>query len=442
MAEKMASLIQKSEINRTFEPKAKRSYMLNFIDLFAGAGGLSEGFIRAGFIPLAHIEMDRYACDTLKTRAAFHWLKENNQLQKYKKYLYEKQEKEDGRKLWEQVPKSVIDTVIQSEIGEKTIAELFKKVDNLIGSNQVDIIVGGPPCQAYSVVGRARDPQKMENDPRNFLYKYYIRFLKRYSPEMFVFENVPGILSAQNGEHFENIIKGINKAGYVVKYEKLKASDYGVLQNRERVIIIGWKKKLTMKYPDLKKEDNPYKIIPDLFSDLPARQQGEGILTEAVQYIAPISEYLKKSHIRNGWDFTTQHIARPHNPTDLEIYRRAINLWLKNKVRFNYATLPPELQNHNNKHSFLNRFQVVDPVCCHTVVAHIAMDGHYYIYPSLEQIRSITIREAARLQSFPDDYYFEGSRSAAFKQIGNAVPVVLAHKIAEEIKVQFANGLQ
>ena len=408
--------------------------MLNFIDLFAGAGGLSEGFIRAGYTPLAHIEMDKYACDTLKTRAAFHWLKTNRQLRKYKKYLSEKQEKEDGSKLWEQVPKSVIDTVIQSEIGEKTIAKIFEKVDVLIGNKQVDIIIGGPPCQAYSVVGRARDPQNMENDPRNFLYKYYIRFLKRYNPKMFVFENVPGILSAQNGIHLENIKKGIDKAGYVVELKKLKASDYGVLQNRERVIIIGWKKGLDMKYPELKKENNPYKIIPDLFSDLPSRQQGEGGLTETVKYAAPITKYLKQTHIRNGWDFTTQHIARPHNSTDLEIYRRAINLWLNKKERLNYAKLPAQLQNHNNKHSFLNRFQVVDPVCCHTVVAHIAMDGHYYIYPSLEQIRSITIREAARLQSFPDDYYFEGSRSAAFKQIGNAVPVVLAHKIAEKLK--------
>ncbi len=415
---------------------------LNFIDLFAGAGGLSEGFIRAGYTPLAHIEMNNYACDTLRTRAAFHWLKSNNQIKKYEEYLHEKKEKEDGRKLWGQVPSSVISSVIQSEIGEKTIDELFTKVDNLIGDKTVDIIIGGPPCQAYSVVGRARDPKNMADDPRNYLYKYYIKFLERYTPKMFVFENVPGILSAQNGVHFNDIIQGIRSAGYIVDKKKLKASDHGVLQNRERVIIIGWQEGLNVRFPDFEKEENPYTILPDLFSDLPIRQQGEGALTEIVGYTAPASKYLRKYHIRNGFDFTTQHIARPHNPTDLEIYRRAISLWLDKKVRLNYATLPAELQNHNNKTSFLNRFQVVDPTCCHTVVAHIAMDGHYYIYPSLEQIRSITIREAARLQSFPDDYYFEGSRSAAFKQIGNAVPVVLAEKIAEKLKEQLAYGLQ
>ena len=125
----------------------------------------------------------------------------------------------------------------------------------------------------------------------------------------------------------------------------------------------------------------------------------------------------------------------------------AVDWWLKDKKRLDYSKVPEEWQMHKNTESFLNRFQVVDPFgCCHTVVAHIAMDGHYYIYPNLnptvENARSITVREAARIQSFPDDYYFEGSRTAAFKQIGNAVPVVLAYKIAAEIKKQFAHELQ
>lgn len=407
------------------------AYTFNFIDLFAGAGGLSEGFIRAGFTPIAHIEMNKYACDTLRSRMAYHYLKQHNRLEEYIKYLKEKQEGESGQKLWEKVPDEVIDSVINKEISDETLADIFIKVDKLKGNKQVDFIIGGPPCQAYSIVGRARDPKNMKKDPRNFLYKYYLQFLKRYEPKMFVFENVPGILSAQNGIHLENILKGIDKAGYKIELKKLKASDYGVLQNRERVIIVGWRKELNLKYPELEKEENPYKILPDLFSDLPERQQGEGSLTDIVQYVAPATGYLQQSKVRNSLDFTTQHIARPHNLIDLEIYKRAIKLWLEKKARLNYADLPPELQKHNNKQAFLNRFQVVNHEgCCHTVVAHIAMDGHYYIYPSLKQIRSITVREAARIQSFPDDYYFEGSRTAAFKQIGNAVPVILAEKIA------------
>lgn len=416
--------------------------ILGFIDLFAGAGGLSEGFIRAGFTPIAHIEMNKYACDTLRSRMAYHYLKQHNRLEEYIKYLKEKQEGESGQKLWEKVPDEVIDSVINKEISDETLADIFIKVDKLKGNKQVDFIIGGPPCQAYSIVGRARDPKNMKKDPRNFLYKYYLQFLKRYEPKMFVFENVPGILSAQNGIHLENILKGIDKAGYKIELKKLKASDYGVLQNRERVIIVGWRKELNLKYPELEKEENPYKILPDLFSDLPERQQGEGSLTDIVQYVAPATGYLQQSKVRNSLDFTTQHIARPHNLIDLEIYKRAIKLWLEKKARLNYADLPPELQKHNNKQAFLNRFQVVNHEgCCHTVVAHIAMDGHYYIYPSLKQIRSITVREAARIQSFPDDYYFEGSRTAAFKQIGNAVPVILAEKIANKIKEQFTYEL-
>lgn len=418
------------------------AYTFNFIDLFAGAGGLSEGFIRAGFTPIAHIEMNKYACDTLRSRMAYHYLKQHNRLEEYIKYLKEKQEGESGQKLWEKVPDEVIDSVINEEISDETLADIFIKVDKLKGNKQVDFIIGGPPCQAYSIVGRARDPKNMKKDPRNFLYKYYLQFLKRYEPKMFVFENVPGILSAQNGIHLENILKGIDKAGYKIELKKLKASDYGVLQNRERVIIVGWRKELNLKYPELEKEENPYKILPDLFSDLPERQQGEGSLTDIVQYVAPATGYLQQSKVRNSLDFTTQHIARPHNLIDLEIYKRAIKLWLEKKARLNYADLPPELQKHNNKQAFLNRFQVVNHEgCCHTVVAHIAMDGHYYIYPSLKQIRSITVREAARIQSFPDDYYFEGSRTAAFKQIGNAVPVILAEKIANKIKEQFTYKL-
>ena len=188
-------------------------------------------------------------------------------------------------------------------------------------------------------------------------------------------------------------------------------------------------------------EKCPYQVLRDLFSDLPERKAGEGKFCEAVSYVTPLSEmpYLDKSGIRGQLNFTTQHVARPTNENDRKIYKIAVDKWLNEHQRLNYAQLPMELQTHRNTKTFLNRFNVVDPYgCCHTVVAHIAMDGHYYIYPTLnptlETVRSITVREAARLQSFPDDYFFEGSRTSAFKQIGNAVPVVLAYKIAEGIK--------
>ncbi|MCL1969706.1 MAG: DNA cytosine methyltransferase [Bacteroidetes bacterium] len=423
--------------------------MLNFIDLFAGAGGLSEGFIRAGFKPLAHIEMDKYACDTLRTRAAFHWLKSNNQLHKYKEYLYEKQEEEDGSKLWAQVPQKIINTVIHTTIGKNTINNLFRQIDDIKKNKHIDIIIGGPPCQAYSVVGRARIGKTVENDPRNELYKYYVKFLEYYKPKMFVFENVTGIKTAKGGEPLKDLIRLVGELGYKIELRVQMASEYGVLQNRQRVIIVGWLKNTKFHYPELKIEKNKYKVLKDLFIDLPERKHGEGQLCVPTKYTKQLSKmkYLKKFKIRNSiFDFTTQHIARPHNENDREIYRRAVTLWLNEKKRLNYAELPKELQKHKNKVSFLNRFQVVNhDGCSHTIVAHIAMDGHYYIYPTLnptiENVRSITIREAARLQSFPDDYYFEGSRSKAFRQIGNAVPVVLAYKIAKELKKQFVYKL-
>ena len=152
--------------------------------------------------------------------------------------------------------------------------------------------------------------------------------------------------------------------------------------------------------------------------------------------------YLKESAIRNGnFNFTTQHIARPQNVNDREIYCMAIKQWREKRKQLDYSKLPAHLQTHKNTKSFLDRYSVVDPDgYSHTVVAHISKDGHYYIYPTpnptVENVRSITVREASRLQSFPDDYFFEGNRGAAFKQIGNAVPVVLAYKIAMALRKQ------
>lgn len=409
---------------------------INYIDLFAGAGGLSEGFIREGFNPIAHVEMNKDACDTIKTRTAYHWLNENKKSKVYYDYL--KSESKNKEELWRKVPEHLIKSVINKEISEKNLSEIFKTIDKELGQKPIDLIIGGPPCQAYSIVGRARDPKNMEDDPRNHLYKLYIKFLEKYNPKMFVFENVPGILSAKNGEYLDKILKAVKKVGYEVslpinKYKFLNAKDFGVLQDRKRVIIIGWKKELDLSYPEFKVKENNFQILKDLFSDLKPLKNGEGTLN-AVEYAKSTTNYLKQSKIRNGLDVVTQHISRPNNENDLEIYRIAVDKW-DNGKRLNYAELPERLIKHSNTESFVNRFQVVNGKgVSHTVVAHIAMDGHYYIHPDKKQNRSISVREAARIQSFPDDYFFEGSRTAAFKQIGNAVPPLMAEKIAKKIR--------
>jgi DNA (cytosine-5)-methyltransferase 1 len=388
---------------------------LNYIDLFAGAGGLSEGFIRAGFTPIAHVEMNKDACDTVKTRSAYHWLKENGKERIYFDYL--KNDKRNKEEFWENngIPKNIINSVINKEISEETLPEIFKKIDNELNGRNVDLVIGGPPCQAYSVVGRARDPKGMKEDPRNHLYLHYVEFLKEYKPKMFVFENVPGILSANNGEFLRKIENAIEDAGYEMKIppkKHLNSKDFGVLQDRKRVIIIGWKKELGLSYPEFEMEENKFQVLKDLFSDLKTLQNGEGTLN-AVNYAKPTTDYLEQAKIRNGLDFVTQHIVRPNNENDLEIYRIAVDKWDKGK-RLNYAELPERLIKHSNTKSFVNRFQVVNGQgVSHTVVAHIAMDGHYYIHPDKKQNRSISVREAARIQSFPDDYFFEGRRTAA-----------------------------
>ncbi len=405
---------------------------INYIDLFAGAGGLSDGFINAGFRPIAHIEMNKDACDTLKTRLAYHWLKSNNQIKEYNSYLLASDRKKEN--LWKKIPTSVVNSVINNEISKATLSDIFKKTDDLLNGKKVDLIIGGPPCQAYSVVGRAR--KDMKNDPRNYLYKHYIKFLVKYNPKMFVFENVPGILSARNGHYLDQIFSAIRDVGYELSIPSenfLNAKDFGVLQDRKRVIIIGWRRDLNLEYPKFEKISHGFEVMTDLFSDLQPIKSGQGTI-DAIEYSGPSTKYLKQTNIRNGLRYVTQHIARPNNDNDLEIYKIACDYWNQG-YRLKYTDLPSRLIKHSNLKTFLNRFQVVNGKgLSHTVVAHIAMDGHYYIHPDKKQNRSISIREAARIQSFPDDYFFEGSRTAAFKQIGNAVPPLMAQKIAEKIR--------
>lgn len=402
---------------------------LNYIDLFAGAGGLSEGFIREGFYPIAHVEMNKEACDTLKTRLAFHYLKQNKNLNVYFDYL---QNKINRGQLWEAIPNELLNSVINGEITGKTIQAIFKQIDTHLYKKKIDVIIGGPPCQAYSLVGRSRDPNRMQGDNRNYLFRYYAQFLERYKPKYFVFENVLGLLSAGNKKYLIEMRSLFEEIGYSTDYEVLNAEKFGVLQRRRRVVIIGKRSKRKFDFPTLKTKPNNYQVKKDLFYDLPKLKHGEELLI--AKYTKPINEYLKQTETRNGVDFVTQHITRQHNERDLEIYSIAIEKWLNGKERLKYDELPARLQTHNKKDIFLDRFKVVDPTgYSHTVVAHIAKDGHYYIYPDKKQVRSISVREAARIQSFPDDYFFEGGRTAAFKQIGNAVPPLMAEALAKTI---------
>lgn len=409
---------------------------LKYIDLFAGAGGLSEGFIREEFEPVAHVEMSAEAADTLKTRIAFHHFSQKKNLTKYYSYL---QQDISRNELWDSIPQHLLESVINEEISDNTIESIFEKIDSQLDEKKVDVIIGGPPCQAYSLVGRSRDPNRMKGDKRNFLFRYYAKFLIRYKPKYFVFENVLGLLTAGNAKYLNEMLELFEEIGYSADMKVLNAEEYGVLQKRKRVIIIGRKGKTKFQFPELQKMENYWQTKRDLFFDLPYLKPGQEL--EVVGYTKNINEYLKKTETRNGINYTTQHITRNHNDRDLEIYSLAIDKWLNDRQRLKYNDIPKRLQTHKNTEAFLDRYKVIDPTGhSHTVVAHIAKDGHYYIYPDLKQVRSISVREAARIQSFPDNYFFEGGRTAAFKQIGNAVPPLMAEKIAASLKYLLLNG--
>ncbi|WP_392432449.1 DNA cytosine methyltransferase [Yersinia sp. HM-2024] len=412
---------------------------LCFIDLFAGAGGLSEGFIQAGFSPVAHVEIDKAASFTLRTRMAYHWLQSVGREKLYAEYL---EGKISRNELYAVVPDEIRKSVINREISEESLTEIFHAIDGQLQGNKLNLIVGGPPCQAYSLVGRSRDSKRMVGDKRNYLYIFYAEFLKRYKPEYFVFENVLGLLSAKDSggnSYFEAMRQLFRESGYETEYRILSADDYGVLQTRKRIILVGRKGYLTGFYPELEKW-NPTVNVAEVFNDLPSLKAGDGQASPC-QLKPYTGKWLYEAGIRNDVMPVTWHQSRPNTAQDLEIYRRVVELWNQKQKRLEYNELPNYLKTHNNRTAFVDRFKVVaaDLPASHTVVAHLSKDGHYYIHPDISQNRSITPREAARLQTFPDDYYFESikpepGRTAAFRQIGNAVPVLLARKIAEKLK--------
>jgi len=413
---------------------------VKYIDIFAGSGGFSEGFFRAGFDAIAHVEMNQDAIDTIKTRLAYYYLKNVNNLKMYYDYLRRNITREE---LYKSIPEKILNTAIKFKMSENNMPQLFEIIDRLKADATVDLVVGGPPCQAYSLAGRAKQrkialaKQNGDNndDERKYLYKLYCEVLKRYKPKLFVFENVVGILSADGGKHWDDIRLIFDLAGYQIDYKQLNSKDFGVSQERKRIIIIGWKKGTKYQYPNFQ-QMVPNWILSDILNDLPKINAGE---TSNIYASDKIHDYVAK-YLRDKNDVLTQHIARPVNDRDKIIYQIAIDNWNQDR-RLKYSELPVELKTHKNEKDFVDRFKVVPSKspCCHTILAHISKDGHYYIHYDKNQARSITVREAARIQSFPDNYFFEGSRTSSFIQIGNAVPPLMAEGIANALKVQLMN---
>lgn len=405
--------------------------MINIIDLFSGAGGLTEGFRNQRYKILGHVEKEKAACETLKLREVYYYLKENNKLGLYNDFLNSKTSIED---LLKHVPREKLNKILNFEISQENIHSIFSFFDDL-GEN-VDGIIGGPPCQAYSTIGRARNASKKSSDERIYLYKFYIHFLNKYQPQFFIFENVKGLLSFRDADDeflLPRMKKEFEEAGYSLGYEVLNTKNYGVPQSRERLIIFGVmnrKKELIQEFfKNLKKYEENEVDVKTAFQGLPSLKAGE----VNNSYTNLSNDYVEQNFLQDSKTPLTQNIARPNNSNDLAIYKIVAEA-KKNGKNIKYSELDSKLKTHKHTDKFLDRFKALSwNSPSHTVVAHISKDGHHYIHPDTKQNRSITVREAARLQGFPDNYYFLDSRTSAFTQIGNAVPPIFSKKMADAI---------
>lgn len=440
------------------------------VDLFAGCGGLSEGFIQAGFDVIAQVEMDRWACETLRTRHLYHELHRIRKRCLYNKYLREEVSRDNILDSFPHIKDSISHSVIQATLGREGTNEVLERIEaskRLHGASKVNVLLGGPPCQCYSLVGRARDPFRMENDKRHYLYKYYLEILEQLKPDFFVYENVPGLFTAKarGNDIFKKVLSDFTKLNppYEITppLEKiyiqprsyiLNSADFYIPQKRKRIILIGYKKSLEYKNINIKNvftklqekaivnRKKGYYTVDDAIGDLPQLVPGEGEDNWWGTYENEDGHDLKSYQIkmRNNSPGVINHRARKHMKNDLERYKFFIEHHMNDNKSATLKDLirerPDLIPEHKHLDKFLDRFKVQwwnHPSS--TITAHICKDGHYYIHPDISQCRSFTVREAARCQSFPDNFKFEGPRTEQFKQVGNAVPPKLAKVIGKII---------
>ncbi|MDD5793016.1 MAG: DNA cytosine methyltransferase [Erysipelotrichaceae bacterium] len=395
------------------------------LDLFAGCGGLCEGFEMEGhYETLACVEWEKAPCDNLRKHLQERW----NMPDANKKVLrFDIQRTDELFEGWS-------DENYGTNIG----------LDAVVGDNPVDIIIGGPPCQAYSIAGRVRDEQGMKNDYRNFLFESYIKVVQHYKPKAFVFENVPGILSAApTGEPIINVIKqAFDQAGYSVLPDLSKAvidfSDYGVPQRRNRVIILGLRKEVygtdanrileefyNTTLPSFKVAKK--RTVRDAIGDLPK--------------LLPTNEYRignKRFSHSFECDSIPNHEPRWHSKRDQDIFKLLGEDIESGRNKYLSTAALRQLYTEATGHeSNVHKYHVIkwdEP--SNLIPAHLYKDGLRHIHPDPTQARSITVREAARLQGFPDDYVFVGTQADAYKMIGNAVPPIFSKVLAKAIYQQ------
>ncbi|MCW5643004.1 MAG: DNA cytosine methyltransferase [Rhodoferax sp.] len=494
------------------------------IDVFAGPGGLGEGFSalkdeqgkRAFRIALS-VEKDAIACRTLRLRAVRRHLGDAGELDCYYALLRGEISREvfDAMAPVRLASADVDREVLNAEMGKVPALHVDARIRDALGNATDWVLIGGPPCQAYSLAGRARraNDANFEADEKHFLYREYLRILRVHAPPVFVMENVKGLLSSHHGGSpmFSRILRDLGAPARGLGYDirslvrrddgfglmpvdfLIEGEQYGIPQARHRVILLGIRSDLAHRPSGLlHKASSPVTVnevlsgLPRLRSRLsrgadsidawheavrlaPSAVRGWGVEGER-QLIAAMVAAAKdaRSLGDSGGAFVPkrstlagaprelakwlsapqlggviQHEARQHMASDLARYLFAAAYAKEFKLSPTLDVFPAALlPAHENarrfegaKAPFLDRFRVqCGDMPSSTIVSHISKDGHYYIHYDPAQCRSLTVREAARLQTFPDDYFFEGNRTQQYVQVGNAVPPFLALKIAEIVR--------
>lgn len=502
------------------------------VDLFAGPGGLGEGF--AAYDGLIRydvslsIEKERSAKQTLELRSFLRQFLESEAPDLYYDYL-RGQKGVTRDQLWERYPRQAAEAeriTWRAELGKTPLQDVMERIRDAIGNAPHWVLLGGPPCQAYSVIGRARmsGTQGFGEDRRHTLYREYLKIVAAYQPTVFVMENVKGILSSKHKRShiFQKILAdmrdpwqsltdedrqlipepAIHHNYQIFSFKKsvdcdydLESKDYliksechGVPQARHRVILLGVRSDYSVKVPVLLENKEKVSLrnvlegMPSLRSALSRnnsrRTQGPSSWFDAIHdhlknFISDIGDERLREQILNAasrlkqnsncglrfiagtyipdslaeWLYdpqiggVLQHESRAHMSSDLCRYLFSASYAALYGKSPRLQDFPPSLlPNHKNIRNrrgvahFEDRFKVQLWDCpASTITSHIAKDGHYYIHPDFEQVRSLTVREAARLQTFPENYFFEGNRTEAYQQIGNAVPPYLAYQLADVV---------